>query len=233
MKQPKLDVTIVCGSRPELLQETLVSLTKILLPGARFGRVLINIDKTHNQTDSHVSQSCDIAKQYFPQVEMNLTDSPSFGAAVKYLWSQIGGDGYFLHFEDDWRSLRKLSLGRIESSFQVDKRVKQVVLRREVISRKKEFSPYQTKGKDSSGRLGKFSAFSTSPSFIEKNWARTAADLMFPELHPEKQMHNGSNLALEDLCYKFRVVKYCWAFRRDVIKDLGAEWKRRNSIYGE
>jgi hypothetical protein len=169
----------------------------------------------------------EIIKRYFPDAVIMLTESPSNGLAIQKLWG--GGyfkskSYYFLHFEDDWNSIRQVNLSVINRMLNKHTSTRQVVLRKEVKSMKKSLSRFNTRLIEFNDDDIKIPSFSTGPSFINKSFAVKISRLIKPQLHPEKQMVNMSNPELTSFLREYKCRKYIWVYRKEVILDLGIEW---------
>ncbi len=230
----KLDLTITSSGRPDLLQTTLLGLTEKLVPKACFGSVYVNIDPVPPTTLKENIQCVDITKSFFPGAIINLTSYPSFGNAIIKLWKLVSTNtnnrDYFLHFEDDWQSVKKVNLRSVSLMLTRSRSTKQVVLRQEVKSIRKSLIRFQYKSLESNGFKVKMPVFSTSPSFINKEFAGRISELLDPNFHPEKQINNMTNLNITDFIKNYKCRKYIWLNRRPVIQDLGIEWYARRGF---
>ena len=95
-----LDVSIVSGARPDILDRTLSSFGSRMLKNFRLGRVVANIDMIFgSRTDC--SACVDVILAHFPNADIRIPATPSFGEAVKSNWGRTSGD-FVLHLEDDW-----------------------------------------------------------------------------------------------------------------------------------
>jgi hypothetical protein len=71
--------------------------------------------------------------------------------------------------------------------------------------------------------------FTTSPSFLRGDFAKSCSNLMDPNKDPEKQFYSGVNPALQAYVRNQRN----YIFSRDnypVIADIGRDWRRERKI---
>ena len=230
----ELDLTITSSGRPDLLEITLSGLTKTLLPSTCFNSVFVNIDPVPPTTLKENKECAVIVNSYFPMANVVFAKKPSFGLAIKNLWTLVSSNSnkshYFLHFEDDWESIREINLRAVSRMLNRFGNTKQVVLRQEVRSIKRSFFRYQYKKRVMDDGRRNIPVFSTSPSFIDKEFARKIAELLNPDLHPEKQMLNMANPKLSQFLDDYKCRKYIWLNRKPVIEDLGIEWYRNKGF---
>lgn len=223
-----LDLTITSSGRPDLLEITLEGLTKKLLPQVCFGLVSVNIDPIPQTSPRENLECTEIVKSYFPDAVILLTESPSFGLAIQKLWGGVTSSeskrSYFLHFEDDWNSIRQVNLSAINRMLNKYTSTRQVVLRKEVKSMKRSLFRFNSRLIEVNGSEITIPSFSTGPSFIDKSFAVKISRLIKPQLHPEKQMVNMSNPELTSFLREYKCRKYIWMYRKEVILDLGIEW---------
>ena len=98
----KIDLTIVGGSRPDLLERTLKSFNEKMFLNFEIGTVFVNLDPFGgNEVDR--SACIDIINYYFINPQISCPENNSFGLAVKNLWSKPKSQVFF-HLEDDWES---------------------------------------------------------------------------------------------------------------------------------
>jgi hypothetical protein len=222
------DLTLVCGSRPELLQQTLDSFHTYIFSQISIGQVFVNIDLYGGDEDKRkVCRS--MILQQFPKAVIEQPSKNSFGNAVKSLWSRPTSQN-FLHLEDDWVALKPINLSRIIRSNNsrikqwnlVKPRVEQSLLtslRFRPINGIPIFIPNVRRP-----------AFTTSPSIIDSQFARGVSELMNPELNPEKQMFNGMNIPLENYLKSFRCIALHKWWERESISDIGRDWQSSKGI---
>jgi len=223
-----VDITLICGSRPELLKQTLSSFSEKVFLNFSIGNVYVNIDP-HGGGLSEQKKCSNVVKKVFPDAQINLTAKPNFARAVCYLWKKPKSK-YFLHLEDDWMALSPIFQKSIKNLFV--KKVKQIQIvkpriEQSLLSRNR-WRPYSM----SPLYLPNFKkpSFATSPSFIESNFAIEVALRINESLHPEKQMFNGMNPELENFLQQYISTALVRWWQPPKIKDIGRNWLVENGI---
>lgn len=80
-----MDITIVCGRRPDLLSRTLASFQDNMFRHFDIGTVHANIDPFCG-TEAEGDACEALLRSHFPRVAIRRPETPSFGMAVKHLW---------------------------------------------------------------------------------------------------------------------------------------------------
>ena len=223
-----VDITLLCGSRPELLKQTLNTFSEKVFINFSIGNVYVNIDP-HGGGGSEQRKCNSIVKKIFPHAQMNLTTKPSFAKAVCYLWEKPKSK-YFLHLEDDWIALSPIFQKSINNLF--DKKVKQVQIVKPRIEQslfgRNRWRPYSI----SPLYLPDFKrpSFATSPSFLESDFAKKVALRIDTSLHPEKQMFNKLNPELENFLQQYISTALVRWWQPPKIKDIGRNWLVENGM---
>ena len=227
-----IDLSIVSTRRPGLLSATVDSFQENIFVNFRIKNVYVNIDPIFGTEADHKSVISIIQKQ-FPSAVIFEPATPSFGAAVKRLWTATTAD-YVFHLEDDWVVLQSLG-EEILLPFS-DTRVQQVSFhtadqnwnikkRGHIHERKVNLRPFGIK----TPFYRSIPKFTTSPSILRGDFARSAAALMMPNHDPEKQFYSSANMDLEKMAYPFR--NYIFSPEGiPVIKDIGREWREVQGI---
>jgi hypothetical protein len=220
-----MDITLVCGRRPDLLALTLASFGEKIIGNFPSGTVYANIDPfCGTEADGDACEA--LLREHFSDVVITRPGTPSFGAAVKALW-QKPTSPYFLHMEDDWDVLHPVSAD------QVDRRLSDKVAQVQLSSRDSLYLPktyaYKTTWRSLFGlKLLKRvhqdrPLFGTSPSFIQTKFARSCAQMMDPNKDPEKQLFaEGTNLGEFTRSYRNHPLE--GPGKTAIIRDLGREW---------
>jgi hypothetical protein len=222
------DLTLVCGSRPELLEQTLKSFNKFIFSQLEIGKVFANIDLYGGDEEQRKICRSMILRR-FPNAEIQLPSNNSFGHAVKSLWSKPSSQN-FLHLEDDWIALKTIRIERIIRK--ASSRVKQWSL----VKPRLEQSLFTSRRYRPIDKLPIFipnfqrPAFTTSPSIIDSEFARAVSYLMDPSLNPEKQMFNGMNIPLENYLQNFRCIALHKWWEKESITDIGRAWQLSKGI---
>lgn len=224
-----VDLVLICGRRPALLERTLASFAQAVFPAFRFSNVIVNIDPfCGTAADGHIC--ADLIRRHFPDALIFAPDTPGFGAAVIRAWQASESDVLF-HLEDDWLALEPITPAEVEAELTGD--VMGLTLM--CATKNTRNQPFQTArrimvGTDGTSRDVFVNAFSTSPGFLAGGFARKAAALMRPELDPEKQFFRSLNPDLEAFAFQYRC-KFVFGKRSPfVIKDIGRDWQRENGI---
>lgn len=212
------------------MNKTLLSFNENLLKYFRINKVFVNIDTIFgDENDRNICIK--IIDSYFEESTINKTKNPSFGASVKWLWSNVSNNP-FLHLEDDWLCLQKINPQFIINS--LNKKTKSVSLLSYNHGKKgdNEFSSIYKKYKlfGFISREKIIPHFNMSPSFFDGEFGKNCSDLMDPELDPEKQFREGVNEELFKYAKKYK----CKFLKSDtgepIVKDIGREWQKNNSI---
>ncbi len=218
----RIDVTLVSGARPGLLKQTLEDFSAKLFRNFSVQTLYVNIDPFEGGQEE--VEACDaICREYFPDIVARKPESSHFTTAVKWLWSQPTAD-WFFHLEDDWILNREVR----EEEFR--KARKRKVTQVSLMTREKNwgdrtFFHYEPArkvilGKDfGKGLNKKRPIFTTSPSFVQSDFAKRCAALMDDGLDPEKQL-NYLNPDLNAYTARFRN-HFIGTRREFVAEDIG------------
>ncbi len=227
-----MDLCIVAGRRPGLLEQTLESFSKRCFAHFSFSNVLVNIDPIFG-TEEDEAECLRVVGSYLPSASFFRPSEPGFGAAVKRLWANTRSD-YVFHIEDDWVALTDLG-EEIFGPFS-DPSVMQVsfhtadqnwnIAKDGHLHERNEYARF----------LGikiplfkTFPKFTTSPSILRGSFARQAASLMDSSRDPEKQFYSGVNAELERLAAPNK--NYIFSPQQiPVIRDTGREWRDNRKI---
>jgi hypothetical protein len=224
------DLTIVAGRRPTLLRDTLESFGQLVFPQFTFQSVLVNLDPFAG--DEAAAAACKgILRDLFGEVVLFEPATPSFGGAVRRLWQHTSSD-IVLHLEDDWLALQRIDRAAIEDLLVGP--VKCVSL----MCQEKKWDGRSLLQRTTKKRrlLGKtvwrstHNQFTTSPSFLDGAFVRACAELLKPDLDPEKQFSNGTNPALERYVEGYQNRFLIGQSGPNVIADIGREWRDRQGI---
>jgi hypothetical protein len=222
------DLTLVCGSRPELLEQMLQSFDKFIFGQIEVGKVFVNIDLYGGNEEKRKSCSSMILRR-FPHAVIQMPPRDSFGSAVKTLWSKPSSQN-FLHLEDDWIALKPIRIDRILKTS--NSRIKQWSLVKPRVEQSL-FTSFRYRPLE---KLPFFfpnvrrPAFTTSPSLIDSQFAHGISKLLDPLLNPEKQMFNGMNVPLENYLRDFRCLALHKWWEKESIVDIGRAWQSSRGI---
>lgn len=226
-----MDITIVCGRRPELLKRTLDSFGEKIFGNFPPGTVYANIDPFCG-TNADGDACEELIRSRFDKAEIFRPTVASFGGAVKRLW-QKPQSRYFLHMEDDWEVLMSVVPADIEERFSEN------VVQVQMAARGRLYLPhrysYKTTWRSLFGlKIGKRThfdrpLFSTSPSFVERDFAKRCAEMMDPGKDPEKQLYeDGTELA--EFTRNYRNHPLVGHGGGAVVRDIGRQWLARHGF---
>jgi len=232
---PSLALTILAGSRPELLRQTLASFNEQLLSNFLLAEVFANIDPWGGTA---AEQRCCAAlvQEFCPGAIISVPAQPSYGRAIQWLWSQPSAD-FILHIEDDWLLLDKISPDRIFPVLDGDTRVVTFGSkehRPERMFRKYGDRYYRDSLKKSflgvafPGKI--YNKHGVSPGFFERNFAGKWGSLLDPSLDPEKQIHPSINQALFDYVIDYKRYLLLGNGGEPLIRDIGRAWREVRKI---
>jgi hypothetical protein len=230
MAERAIDVTLVAGRRPDLLGRTLASFSEGLFRHFRIADVHANIDPVFG--DAAEGRACrEAILKHFPQATIHEPEDACFGGAVKRVWGETTSDLVF-HLEDDWllnapvtpRDIEPLLVGRTRA----------VVLIAQVHgwNGRDQFNTRRRKTRlfGVTLRQREVDVFSTSPQFIDGAFARRAAELMDPDLDPEKQMRPPHNPALRAFVDEYRCRLLPSPTGGEMLIDIGRPWREARNI---
>lgn len=227
-----IDLSLVSARRPNLLSTTIASFQESVFSNFKIENVYVNIDPIFGSEADHAA-AVSVIRRQFPKAVIFEPLTPGFGAAVKRLWSATTAD-YVFHLEDDWIAIRNFGEETLRP-FE-DKRIMQVSFhtadqnwdtkkRGNIHEKRDYFRVFGIK----TPFYNSFPKFTTSPSILDGNFARSSASLMIPERDPEKQFYSSVNPALERFVRPFR--NYIFSPEGiPVIKDIGREWRESQGI---
>ena len=201
-----LSFTTTAMPRPEVVQATYDSFTRNL-HGLDFGRVTlyINIDSFPEKRDDYKRQEVtEIARRYFGNVVVNMPDTPSFAAAVKWCFSKIE-TLYNFHLEDDWELLTPFHIASFNQFF-IPPHVQQLALRSRVNVRQDFF---------------------LCPSFIRGTFCREMSEKMNITDNPEVGIRNIKNS--EKIYHKESFVMYPFDTQSLIVRDIGRQWVKSSN----
>jgi hypothetical protein len=222
-----VDLLLLSGARPHLLCKTLDSFSKNAFGNFYIKNVFANVDRFQGG-DKEVSEVVEIIREIWPAAEIRLPPKPSFTGAVKWLWSSVSSP-YCFHLEDDWVAQREINSGMVFPHFKDN--TEQV----SILTFEKQWKfkyPFHCKwerrtifGVPVGKRLSpEEPVFTTSPSFMTRDFANTCASLMDEDLDPEKQLYDGRNQELRRFTTGFRnrLISSDGGF---LIRDIGREYR--------
>jgi hypothetical protein len=231
MQQPgqatQIDLLLVCGARPVLLEKTLESFSEKVFENFKIANVFANIDKFQGG-EAEVSQVEELILDYFPNAVLRKPETPSFTRSVIWLWGSVRSS-FCLHLEDDWVANSRITEEMIFPNF-IGK-VRQV----SILTAEKNWpicEPFHCKWRRrrilglNFGRVffRNEPLFTTSPSFLERSFAVRSASLMDDNYDPEKQLFDNRNPELRGFTRNFenRLISNGSEY---LIRDIGREYR--------
>lgn len=230
MQHSSYDLVIVSGRRPELLERTLDSFNEKVFSNFAFDNVIVNVDPFGGSKDDGRRVN-EIIKRFFPSSQILNQEKACFTSAVKRLWALSKSDVLF-HLEDDWEALEKIIPEDIEDW--IDETNKAVTL-----CNKNNFYDFKSKYRFQNrkkkyllrkSRNYQFPVFTTSPCFLDGDFARKCAKLLDVRLDPEKQFYRKVNEELERFVSRFTNRNLLGEYGPYMIRDIGREWRKDRSI---
>lgn len=230
----KISITLVAGSRPDLLQRTLESFWEGMLCNFEIKDAHMNLDPIFG--DQVERQLCiRIFTSFFPKGRVSLPNSASFGKAVKRVWSQAPS-GLVLHVEDDWLLRRSITPQIVENSFgKYGPQLKSLFLASSTTALAREnlrWRPNRVHSRLKSAllRSPRYTAFGTSPQIACGSFLQGCAKRMDGSLDPEKQMNADSNPALTEWQKHFLAANLWGPNFEYLITDTGRTWRDERGI---
>jgi len=230
-QKPSLQVGIIATRRPDLIEVMLHSFSTKLFSNFQLISAYANIDPAFGSQEDE-KQVVDCIRSYLPMVEIRTPDTPSFGAAVKWTWSQFK-PGLALHLEDDWELNEAIFPDDVTSKMTKGYSAVSLCGNHPKWHKRKEYLWVSAK-RNKFPYVGyeKIPALGTQPKFIEGAFANKISSLMNPELDPEKQMLPSfgsvfTEIIKENKCAfldKSGVKQY------GVLNELGRDWREKRKI---
>ena len=226
-----LDITIVAGSRPDLLAITLASFNENLFRNFAVRNVIANIDPIFG-AETERQQCINIIGKFFANAKIVAPTAPSFGMAVKRTWESTQGDLIF-HLEDDWVLLEPISPPMIAPLVSANfAGIKPVAAEHRWLGSDpaRNHRPLIEIGGLKFGTRSNPVQFGTSPGFFAGDFVRTVAQLLITNLDPEKQVKMKYNPELASFCRKFKFTYLPGQSKRELIQDIGRAWRQARGI---
>ncbi|AMY69552.1 hypothetical protein [Frigidibacter mobilis] len=223
-----IDVVLISGRRPTLLQQTLDSFSDRVLRHFRVRNVHANVDP-YGGTDADGDDCARIIRDALPKAQIRRPAQPNLCRAVQSCWLQTG-DLPVLHLEDDWLCLIDITpemigplltpgVGSIH--FHHGHRT---APEREFLTQRKKYHLWLFKV------YRAYPAFGTSPRILGPGFAHNCAARMNPRLDPEKQVYQRRNRRLTRYTDQFRTRGLYAPGGTPVMVDIGRDWQRENNV---
>jgi hypothetical protein len=233
--QPSLALSILSGSRPVLLEQTLTSFKERVFGNFVISEIFANIDLWGGTKGDQLKCS-DLILSLYPSAVISMPSSPSYGSAIQWLWSQPSNQ-VILHLEDDWLALEDIHPGQIFPVLNDDVGVITLASKEHHPRRQLEKygdlfyrDPVKRKffGLNIKGKI--FNKHGVSPGFFQSNFAFQWAKLLNPELDPEKQVHPDINPDLFNFLVKYRRLLLLGENEACLIQDIGRTWRESQGL---
>lgn len=224
-----IDVTLISGRRPDLLERTLRSFAQGLFHNFKINRFIANIDPFAGDQYDHARCRA-LIRGVFPHAILIEPDEPSFGLAVKQAWLKTSAKVIF-HLEDDWLLKEAVTPDDVFPVLTGETKAVQLV------SKELQWDGSLFKIRKKTKRFlgipfGKtvINIFGTSPGFWDGDVARHCAALMDPVLDPEKQMRPPFNPPLSSYLNRFQCRVLAGKAGSELIYDIGREWRENHGL---
>lgn len=230
---PRLCLTITATRRWQLLQQALDSLTAHLLPNIQLAKVYVNIDPVYGDGDDAL-QVTGVLDRWLGQAMRPpcygsyrlYAETPSHGAAVKWLWGRYMGEHpAFLHWEDDFVAETPITWDQVEAMLAIGAGMA-------AFNHQKLGSGHGTlcrRTKDGEHRLG------TSPRFVSPGFGACYSRAIDPSLCPEKQTYASHRTPAWDEVFERPDAKALILNRwgRYPVRHLGEDWNQEHGVTRE
>ncbi|MDT0681903.1 hypothetical protein RM543_04335 [Roseicyclus sp. F158] len=227
-----LEIVIVSGRRPALLERTLASFDARLFRHFDISRVSANLDAFGGDEADHAACR-KILTSAFPDIVLHEPQTPGFCAAVQRLWAGTTGSAVF-HLEDDWlldedvrpADIAGLGRGNVAAMLLLSEHIDWTGPSHDLVSRKVRTRlfglPIRTETRP---------IFGTSPGFFTGAFVREVAARMNTGLDPEKQMRGRKkNPALSEFVKPLRCQVLPGRDDRPIIRDIGRQWRDERQL---
>jgi len=185
----KIDICMTAVLRPKIINETLDLIIKNVCNGNtnRF-TLILNIDPIGENIKP--AKIVKIAKKKFKNVIFNISQTPSFPRAVKWIWEQ-STTPYIFHWEDDVNILREINVDNMIEILKKYKQLSSLRLYKANIPNKLTMLTFNCKWKYNKDGFYLASdwkkQFGLNPILIKKLFIKEAVKLMKDNINPEKQ----------------------------------------------
>jgi hypothetical protein len=227
-----IDICLVSGCRPLLLEQTLESFCGKLIDRITIGRVIANIDLFGGgEEERHECESLILAR--FPLAEILKPTEPSFTLAVKSIWQRTSAP-IVLHMEDDWLLLEEIDLHEVIPMLDEKTRAVKFLSKEhnQDIRRKGFFDVGYVRKKFFGITWHKepYHRHGTAPGFFDGEFVRGWASRMDLSLDPEKQARPFTNPRLFDYVSQYQCRLLPGKSQSELIFDIGRAWRDERGI---
>lgn len=220
----EIDVCLVAARRPNLLKSTLDSFGERLFHHFAVRSFIANVDPIWGG-QAEADACVDVIRTRFPGADITQPSEPSFGQAVKTIWSKAS-DRLVFHLEDDWEALDDITPELLLPHLTPD--VGMVLFAHKPRRPEDTDDDYQVSKRKFLGlTIGRrcVNGFGTSPRFIAAGLAPRYAELLDPKLDPCKQVWKEINMPLVRAQQPYKCRKLWRADSSPMIRDTGRDWR--------
>lgn len=229
----RVDFAMTSVLRPKLFEGTLKTINKGILRHAEDVefRLILNVDPVGEKVDP--MEMVDVAREFFDDIKYNITETPSFPKAVKWVWSNTTAPFVF-HWEDDVNLLRKVDVVDMIKILKKYKNLSSLRLYKSKVPKRDLMKTF--------GSLWKYHPegfymakswqrqFGLNPILIKKAFVKEAVERMVDNFNPEKQFREAQAY-MRPLIKKWRYGIYAKPGDRRLIDGRkGQRWKSEHKL---
>lgn len=223
----KIDITMTCTLRPSILERTLVSFRANLFRKRDDYRLIVNIDPI-GECGIEPLDIAFVCKKYFDRIIYNMPDKPSFGGAVKWLWSQVETELFF-HLEDDWVLNQDIDIDHMMAIHAKYPTLANLMLSKYDINNSLRLNRIRaTLDFSSEGFFvteNRGSQVALSPTMMKKKFTDKIYPLLQQDANPEKAIR-ATNPEIKDMLNDWQYGLYGDPGQKACIEDIGREWMK-------
>jgi len=201
-----MDVTIVATLRPDIIRQTMESMSQMICTRTFYLRSIVNVDLIGDDCSPY--DVLNEVEKIIPIHKYNIADKPSFARAVRWVWRNSTSQ-YVLHVEDDWKFQRKIDLDWCAKQMEKGDA--------DYIRFAKRMRPVDNEKRH--------------PSLLPSLWVgvivRSLSEIMVDNKDPEKQLRYGLGNEMIDLLLPKQIVDYPGGI---CVSDIGREWRNRRNL---
>jgi hypothetical protein len=224
-----IDITMTSVLRPNMLNGTLTNIKNRVCKDQmdRF-RLIINVDPVGESVDP--MQMVQVAQNHFDNVVYNITSTPSFPKAVKWVWSQVNAPFVF-HWEDDVDILYDIDIENMIYILNKYEKLSSLRLYRANTPNKNRFHEFRCNwiyNNDGFYLADRWQEqFGLNPILIKKAFTDEATTRLKDDFNPEKQFRYN-NIRMLPLISEWQYGLYTRpGMRRLVDGRKGQNWKNK------
>jgi hypothetical protein len=232
VKMENIDITMTATLRPEIFRSTVDDIFKYIIGrhNNKYYRLILNIDCVGENIKP--KEIVKIAERSFINIKYNISKTPSFPKAVKWVWSQATSN-YIFHIEDDWKFLRKINVDNMIRILKNHNDLSSLRLYKYNTPNQKIIKTFMCKWdyQEDGFYLARDwkKQFGLNPILIKKEFIDEALPKMVDHINPEKQFRYSQEF-MRDIIKKWKYGLYCSPNQTKSIEDSGRSWANRNKI---